>query len=174
MKETWKPVFNAEQFYSISSLGRVRREKSGRGTRKNKILKPILAINGYLFVYLSMGKSKRFKKFIHILVAEAFIGKRPEKHQVHHKNTIPSDNRKSNLEYITSKENIMRSIANGTHFIPKGSQHGRAKLKEKDIPIIKKLYEKGDKSYKDIAEMFNLKSICPIARIIKGTGWTHV
>lgn len=38
-------------------------------------------------------------KYVHNLVAEAFLGTKPAGHVIHHKNGIRTDNRLSNLEY---------------------------------------------------------------------------
>jgi hypothetical protein len=44
--------------------------------------------------------------FVHSAVAAAFIGPRPQKHDVNHKNGNRSDNRACNLEYMTRKDNL--------------------------------------------------------------------
>lgn len=47
---------------------------------------------------------------VHRLVCEAFNGPAPSsKHQVNHKNGIKDDNRPSNLEWVTHKENGVHS-----------------------------------------------------------------
>jgi len=47
-------------------------------------------------------------KTIHSLVAEAFIGPRPPGFEIDHKENGGTDNRLSNLEYVTGKENNRR------------------------------------------------------------------
>lgn len=50
-----------------------------------------------------------YTKYIHGLVAEAFLGPRPEGYQVDHKDGNRSNNHVSNLEYVTHRENIKRA-----------------------------------------------------------------
>ena len=49
-----------------------------------------------------------FTKYIHELVAEQFIGLRPEGYQVDHIDGNRSNNHCANLEYVTRSENIKR------------------------------------------------------------------
>lgn len=56
---------------------------------------------------------KRF--LIHHLVAQAFIGPKPEGMEVRHANDIRDDNRAENLSYGTRSENMYDSIRNGSH-----------------------------------------------------------
>ncbi len=52
---------------------------------------------------------------IHHLVAETFIGPRPEGAWVLHNNGDPEDNRPENLRYGTAAENTADSVKHGTH-----------------------------------------------------------
>lgn len=53
--------------------------------------------------------------FVHALVAQAFIGPRPEGLEVRHLNGDPLDNRPENLAYGTGSDNRADSIRHGTH-----------------------------------------------------------
>jgi hypothetical protein len=60
--------------------------------------------NGYKYVtlyYKGRGKTRR----VHTLVAEAFIGPRPDGMEVCHGNGTPTDNRAENLRWDTHKVN---------------------------------------------------------------------
>jgi hypothetical protein len=95
--EVWKPVIDFPD-YEASGLGVVRSIKFG----KERILKPKLNRSGYHQVNLcSEGKKKMMS--IHRLVIETFHGKSDL--QVNHKNFDKTDNRLSNLEYVTQREN---------------------------------------------------------------------
>lgn len=73
-------------------------------TRTNKALKPIVTKKGYLQVNLSINGNRK-ACLIHKLVAEAFIPNPDNLPEVDHINTIRSDNRVSNLRWVTRKEN---------------------------------------------------------------------
>lgn len=104
--ETWKPIVGYEGIYEVSSQGRVKNAKTER------ILKTWSSgLSGYTKVELSKGgKAKPF--FVHRLVAEAFLPN-PDKRksQIDHINFVRTDNRVSNLEWVTPEENIRRMWA---------------------------------------------------------------
>lgn len=99
-KEIWKKIEGFGGNYEISSLGRVKSLYKGDGS----ILCQNLKENGYFEVSLSMN-GKRTHKYIHRLVAEAFLKNNGES-DVNHINEIKSDNRVENLQWISHKENI--------------------------------------------------------------------
>ena len=105
--EIWKDIPNYEGIYQASNLGRVKSMEriDALGHRlKEKILKPGISHNGYYIVCLhknSIGKQYRINR----LVYEAFNGPIPENMQVNHINEIKTDNRLSNLNLMTPKEN---------------------------------------------------------------------
>lgn len=49
------------------------------------------------------------KRYVHQLIAEAFIGPRPDGYVVDHVNRVKGDNRPSNLRYITQAQNLKNS-----------------------------------------------------------------
>ena len=103
-KEIWKDIPNYEGIYQVSNIGRVKSLKRPHGL-KEKILKPQMLNNGYYRVHLHK-QSIRKNYYIHRLVFEAFNGQIPENMQVNHINEIKTDNRLSNLNLMTCKENI--------------------------------------------------------------------
>lgn len=110
MKEIWKPIINYDDYY-ISNFGRIIKKNS----LKNKIKEiiPYLKDNGYLQVTLYSKTTKLcYKKYIHRLVAEAFIPNLESKPCVNHKSGIKTDNRVENLEWCTYTENMIHAINN--------------------------------------------------------------
>jgi hypothetical protein len=112
--EVWKPVVGYEGVYEASDFGNVRRIKPGIATRPGKVLKPFPHSEGYLRVSLSVN-CLAINKYIHILVAEAFYGPCPKGMEVNHKNTVKTDNRLSNLEFITHRDNTTHAKLNGRY-----------------------------------------------------------
>lgn len=115
MKEIWKPIKEFTN-YECSNLGRVRskdrvvvRKDNRTDTKKGKILKPQPnKRSGYLQVNLYQQGTKRYCKYIHVLVAETFIGDIADL-TVNHKNGDITDNTMNNLEIVTQSFNLKHS-----------------------------------------------------------------
>ena len=89
--------------YMVSSDGSVWSLNYGR-TGKMKELKPTPTKKGYLRVVLCF-KGQRVRKYIHRLVAEAFISNPENKPQVNHKDEDKTNNRIDNLEWCNAEYN---------------------------------------------------------------------
>lgn len=82
LHECWRAV----GFYTVSCLGRIRREIKGPTNAKpGRILKQKLRKDQYCEVALYTKDGRREVR-VHQLVAEAFLGPCPPGHQVNHKN----------------------------------------------------------------------------------------
>lgn len=93
--ETFKKIDEFNN-YSISNLGNVRNDKTGR------ILKVYIKPSGYMQVQLGR---RTIPQYVHRLVAKAFILNPEDKPQVNHINGNKQDNRVENLEWVTAREN---------------------------------------------------------------------
>lgn len=120
-EEIWKPIKGYEGLYEVSNLGRVKsvdriivHKDGSKHFWKGQILKQKLINCGYLEVVLHDTNRMPRYYLVHRLVAEAFleipeelkkyIGTR--KLQVNHINEFDkTDNRVSNLEWMSAKEN---------------------------------------------------------------------
>lgn len=146
--EEWRPVVGYEGMYEVSNMGRVRsidrtlHYKDGRTPFvKGQLLSPVslhhdYGVNGSTYQRVKITKYKH--KLVHVLVAEAFIGPRPEDCEVMHINGIRNDNRVENLRYGTKSENSRQSI----------EYSGRpcnAKLSVQDVHDIRKRLRNGEK-----------------------------
>lgn len=114
IEEEWRPVVGYEQVYSVSSFGRIRRDKQSPGAVKGRILKTSKGHRGHLAVDLSNGPHARSYS-VHRLVLEAFVGPCPEGMEALHGDGIPGNNRVDNLRWGTKHENRMDSVKHGTH-----------------------------------------------------------
>lgn len=108
--EIWKPIVGYEEFYEVSSLGRVkgldRRVKNKNGERfaKGVIKQTKLNNNGYEIISLfKNGKEKTY--LIHRLVAQAFIPNPNNFPEINHRDEIKTNNRLDNLEWCDRKYN---------------------------------------------------------------------
>lgn len=81
--------------------------------------------HGYVRVCLARdGEAKTF--FVHRLVSIAFIDNPDGKPQVNHINSIRSDNRVINLEWVTSSENVRHKFASG-YRLKRGSENAKSR-----------------------------------------------
>ena len=110
-KEVWRDVKGYEGLYQVSSDGRVKSlerkfiDKIGRERYvKECILKSAIDRYGYPLVSLYAGGKQKMHT-VHRLVCEAFHENPDNKPQVNHINEIKTDNRASNLEWATAREN---------------------------------------------------------------------
>ena len=107
--EEWRYIKGFENYYMVSNYGRVKRVGNYRNQNKSwsseaKILSAGNNGRGYLFVNLSMN-NKTYHRYIHRLVAEAFIPNPLNKKTVNHIDCNRSNNNVSNLEWATYREN---------------------------------------------------------------------
>ncbi len=100
-KEEWRDIEGYLGQYQISNFGRVKSIRYKRSEGKVAILKPTKIKAGYFRVDL---KVKKNHKFIHILVARAFIPNTENKPEVNHKEGVKVDNRAWELEWATKSE----------------------------------------------------------------------
>ena len=158
----WKAIPSFPQ-YEASSDGDIRRIKTGR------VLRPTVSSPAYYVVGLYKAKDpKVYCKRVHLLVAEAFLGPRPEGLFILHGPNGALDNSVSNLSYGTQRQNLLDRRRDGTS--PTGSANPQSKLTESDIPVIRRraLSER----YIDIANDYGC-SKSAIGLVAVGKTWTH-
>ena len=169
MKEQWRPVRRYEGYYDVSDRGRVRRVRGGRGDTAGRILSRRAIRDGYRFVQLS--KNDRKKTFgVHVLVAEAFHGPRPRRKFTNHKNFNKSDNRASNLEWLTNRQNSLHALRAGRRRSRplRGERNGNARLTQKQVTEI--LRQKGKIGQRTLAALCRVSKTA-IQKIHQGRAW---
>ena len=117
--EIWRTaVYDGEIYeglYKVSNLGRILSLNYNK-TGKAKLMNPVTNTGGYLKVDLSKNRKRKTCR-VHRLIAETFLPNPENKPQVNHKDEDKTNNfvflnedgsinkEKSNLEWVTAKEN---------------------------------------------------------------------
>lgn len=171
--EVWKPVVGYEGYYEVSNLGNVKsldrlvRSKNNVVKKlKGKKTKTINGSNGRIQVMLWRNNTQKMKYVSH-LVAEAFIGPRPEGLEVLHGEQGVSVNTPENLSYGTKSKNMGEDrLRDGTD--NRGEKCGTAKLTKEQV-IRYKLNKENLTTYK-WAKIFNV-SCFTLYSIKQGKSW---
>lgn len=115
MREHWQDIEGFEKIYQVSNLGNVRSLdrllRNGRNL-KGRVLKKTPDKDGYLTITFSVNGKHACPK-VHRLVAIAFIPNHESKSEVNHKDGDKTNNKVSNLEWVTRLENITHAYENG-------------------------------------------------------------
>jgi hypothetical protein len=119
--ERWHPIPDFEDSYSVSDRGRVRSEPrtvytiDGRTYRyTRRVLRLSTTQEGRHMVTLCRD-GQNYNRFVHRLVAAAFIGPCPPGLEVCHNDGDCSNDTPGNLRYDTTSENVLDSVRHGTH-----------------------------------------------------------
>lgn len=163
--ETWRPVLGYEGLYSVSDFGAVRREKPRQ--------RPVALVtnrDGYKIVTLWRdGRGRCFQ--VHRIVAAAFIGPCPRRHQVNHIDGVKTHNGLANLEYVTARQNNRHAMdVLGKH--QRGERCHYAKLTADAVRGIRAMVE-GGALLRQAAEKFNT-TVGNVHCIVTRKSWAHV
>lgn len=171
INEIWRDVPDAEGVYAISNLGSVKRLIAvGRhNCHKPGLLTPTDNGDGYLWITI---RNKR--RYVHILVALAFIGPKPfPRAEVNHKDGNTFNNRHDNLEWTTRKGNARHWVDVLGGQLARGEESGRAKLTDSAVREMREMYATGKYRFIDLAEHFGVSANTALMAVHRKT-WRHV
>lgn len=144
--ETWRTIPAFEGLYEISDHGRVRslarretvvspRARTFVRSRAGRIIRQSTDKAGYKRVHLYNGAVDKHA-LVHCLVADAFIGSRPDGLLVCHNDGDKGHNRPNNLRHDTPKNNSADMERHGTRLI--GEDHPNVKLTDAAVSEIRR------------------------------------
>lgn len=170
MSEVWKTVCGYEGRYEVCAHGEVRSLRCKTGARVRPVAQ-VIASDCYLAVSLYDGKRSKTHP-VHVVVARAFLGPRPQTKEINHVDGVKSNNAAANLEYCTRHQNMQHAVRLGLRLAPNGAAHPRAKLDDAKVLRIRELLQAKVKGT-EVAKMMNVKK-CTISSIKLGRTWAHI
>lgn len=150
--------------YSVSNTGLIKNDTTGR------ILQSRLDKKGYLRCSISIN-GKIQTVYPHRLVGLLFVEGYDRGLTVDHIDGNKTNNRASNLEWVTNNENTQRAIKNGLRNT-NGEHNPNAKLTKNDVIWIREHYDRDDKNFntKAIAKKYKVGHTT-IREIVSGKKW---
>jgi hypothetical protein len=143
--------------YEINKAGLIRNRVSHRE------LSPWVEWTGYVRVALGASRAVQKIRFVHRLLAEAFI---PNPHGypcVNHLNGKKADNRLENLEWCSYSMNMQHAFDTGLKSVPGGEKHHSARLTENQAREIIHLLKERELSQTQIGRLYGVSRGCVLA-----------
>ena len=171
----WKDIPGYEGMYQANKCGGIRslnRDMVDSVGRKRyfpgKTLAGKITSNGYRRITLCKD-GVEFSYFEHGLIMLTFVGPRPDGYDTHHINGIRTDNRISNLKYLTKGQHAMTWENSPGR---KGEKHSQAKLDKKTVTSIRNRKKNGERTGA-LAKEYCV-SPSTICDIFSGRSWSHI
>lgn len=158
----FKQISGFDSYY-INDSGKVWSMKS------KKYLKSDI-ICGYYRVNLHKD-GKPYRKFIHRLVLEVFVGFCPKGMECCHNNGNKQDNRLENLRWDTRSNNAKDAVRHGTYI--RGEKHYFSKLTEQNVRMIIYMWRTKEFTQREIAKLYNICFVT-VNDIIHKRSWKHI
>ena len=168
--EQWKPVVGFEELYEVSNLGTIRAIATRIKKRLTpRTLKMQTSKKGYRTVRLCCNYRKT-SFLVHRIVLHAFVGPPPKGCETGHYDGNRTNNKLSNLRWITSSENEADKQRHGR--MQYGERNHQAKLTAAKVLTIRLLCGRGETATK-LARCFGVARMS-ICRVISRETWKHV
>lgn len=179
--EDWKDVVGYEEYYAISSIGRVisypRKVWSVKNNcyanRKGRLLKQKHTYDGYRTITLHVDTIRK-ETMVHRLIAQAFIPNFENKAYVNHIDGNKQNNHIDNLEWVTASENCIHAIKTGLAPSLAGEGNIKSSITEEQAIYIKQNYFKQSHGNKQEFASHLPISNSVVKKIAYGTLWSHL
>lgn len=174
--EFWLPVRGYEGLYQVSNLGRVRslREIRGGMNRRRTTPRVLTQHTRGRYPFVSLSREGRGRSCsTHVLVADAFLGPRPDGMVTRHLDGNASNPTLLNLAYGTQGENEADKIAHGTRLC--GEQASGARLSNALVHDILAEYRPGSLTCgaPALARRYGVHA-ATVRCVIVGITWRHI
>jgi hypothetical protein len=177
--EEWRAIPGYEGFYEVSNLGRVKSLPRVVETKNNRsqsvrggILKLTKGQYGYLQISVRIASTCRTRN-VHVLVALAFMGPRPEGLIVLHGENGRLDNSVGNLSYGTYKQNnVQDRHRDGTAVT--GERNYKAKLTAEKVLLARAIIPNGPSgTLRRLADEWGVHR-STLSSAVSGKHWAYV
>lgn len=138
MKNTELRKIPNHSLYTVTKDGRVYTSRYRKGWITGATDKL-----GYIRLNAINDSGNRSNLYVHRAVAMAYLPNPDNKPHVNHKDNNPSNNRLSNLEWCTQKENMQHAARQGRMASMQGEQNGHHKYTANLVKKVRRLYESG-------------------------------
>jgi hypothetical protein len=150
--------------YLVTEDGKIWSEK------RKKFLSACDNGTGYMNVVISID-SKFKHKYVHRLVAEVYLENPNNYPHINHIDNNRYNNHVSNLEWSNYQLNSDHKVKQKRH--PHGITNGQSKLTEEQVLEIRKVYVRGEISYKQLGKIYGVDASL-IGYIINRKWWKHI
>lgn len=154
----WRNVVGSEGKFEVSNQGEIRKVASG------SLVKLTTTAAGYLCCGVSFAGRRKTRR-VNIMVAEAFIGPRPDGHEVGFIDNCKTNCRLSNIHYGTPKELADYRLRNGF-------KQPSAKLTANEVLEIRRLINSRVK-FETIAAQYGV-SYGTVKKVSSRSTWAHI
>lgn len=161
------PIYSGYHVGMDGSVWSVSSNWRGYGPRP---LASLLDKNGYSRVRLTVD-GRRFRRGVHQLVAETYLGSRAAGQEVRHLDGNKTNNGVFNLWYGTAKDNARDRAQHDR--TAKGSLNGEAVLTERIVAGMRTEYAQGGITHLELARRYGV-SRTAIGLAINRKSWRHV
>jgi hypothetical protein len=118
------------------------------------------------------GQGVKIYRYVHRMVALAFLGEPVGKMDVNHKDGNKKNNSLSNLEWCTRSENQIHAFSTGVR-TDIGERKYNSVLSESKVRIFRHLYDNKIADEKEMAKMFGVNQ-ATLSDAVKRRTWRHI